>query len=70
MSNDGVGLRAVTRSVAFLIAGALAVTALSGCSSEEKRSKPLAAQDIALPPATGSPTAAPCTGPWTPYRRP
>ncbi|MFE2214827.1 ABC transporter family substrate-binding protein [Streptomyces canus] len=47
MSNDGVGLRAVTRSVAFLTAGALAVTALSGCSSEEKRSKPLAAQDIA-----------------------
>src|SRR3954467_13180722 len=47
MSNDGVGLRAVTRSVAFLTAGALAVTALSGCSSEEKRSKPLAAQDLA-----------------------
>ncbi|WP_406169490.1 ABC transporter family substrate-binding protein [Streptomyces canus] len=47
MSKDGVGLRAVTRSVAFLTAGALAVTALSGCSSEEKRSKPLAAQDIA-----------------------
>jgi peptide/nickel transport system substrate-binding protein len=41
------GSGAVTRSVAFLTAGALAVTALSGCSSEEKRSKPLAAQDIA-----------------------
>ncbi|MDH6440234.1 peptide/nickel transport system substrate-binding protein [Streptomyces sp. SAI-144] len=47
MSNDGVGSRAVTRSVAFLTAGVLAVTALSGCSSEEKQSKPLAAQDIA-----------------------
>ncbi|WP_069763317.1 ABC transporter family substrate-binding protein [Streptomyces sp. LUP47B] len=47
MSHNGVALRAVTRSVAFLTAGALAVTALSGCSSEEKRSKPLAAQDIA-----------------------
>ncbi|MFI8072719.1 ABC transporter family substrate-binding protein [Streptomyces sp. NPDC086033] len=47
MSHNGVALRAVTRSVAFLTAGALAVTALSGCSSEEKRSKPLAAPDIA-----------------------
>ncbi|MEV7733738.1 ABC transporter family substrate-binding protein [Streptomyces sp. NPDC088921] len=47
MSHNGVALGAVTRSVAFLTAGALAVTALSGCSSEEKRSKPLAAQDIA-----------------------
>ncbi|MET8075350.1 ABC transporter family substrate-binding protein [Streptomyces sp. NPDC005303] len=47
MSHNGVALRAVTRSVAFLTAGALAVTALSGCSSEEKTSKPLAEQDIA-----------------------
>ncbi|MEV7072606.1 ABC transporter family substrate-binding protein [Streptomyces sp. NPDC093990] len=47
MSHNGVALRAVTRSVGFLTAGALAVTALSGCSSEEKRSKPLAEQDIA-----------------------
>src|SRR3954452_15580713 len=47
MSHNGVALRAVTRSVAFLTAGALAVTALSGCSSEDKASKPLAAQDIA-----------------------
>lgn len=47
MSNDGVGLRAVMRSVAFLTAGALAVPVLAGCSSEEKVSKPLAEQDIA-----------------------
>ncbi|MFC8432669.1 ABC transporter family substrate-binding protein [Streptomyces sp. NPDC057253] len=47
MSNDGVGLRAVMRSVAFLTAGALAVPALAGCSSEEPASKPLAEQDIA-----------------------
>jgi peptide/nickel transport system substrate-binding protein len=47
MSHNGVALRAVTRSVGFLTAGALAVTALSGCSSEDKASKPLAEQDIA-----------------------
>ncbi|MFF7069290.1 ABC transporter family substrate-binding protein [Streptomyces pseudovenezuelae] len=47
MSHNGVALRAVTRSVVFLTAGALAVTALSGCSSEDKSSKPLAEQDIA-----------------------
>jgi peptide/nickel transport system substrate-binding protein len=47
MSHNGVALRAVTRSVGFLTAGALAVTALSGCSSEDKTSKPLAEQDIA-----------------------
>ncbi|MDH6452647.1 MULTISPECIES: ABC transporter family substrate-binding protein [unclassified Streptomyces] len=47
MSNDGVGLRAVMRSVAFLTAGALAVPALAGCSSGDERSKPLADQDIA-----------------------
>ncbi|MEU0025506.1 ABC transporter family substrate-binding protein [Streptomyces sp. NPDC006335] len=47
MSHNGVALRAVTRSVGFLTAGALAVTALSGCSSDEKTSKPLAEQDIA-----------------------
>lgn len=47
MSHNGVALRAVTRSVGFLTAGALAVTALSGCSSDEKASKPLAEQDIA-----------------------
>ncbi|MFF4030113.1 ABC transporter family substrate-binding protein [Streptomyces sviceus] len=47
MSHNGVALRAVTRSVGFLTAGALAVTALSGCSSEDKGSKPLAEQDIA-----------------------
>ncbi|OIJ64887.1 ABC transporter family substrate-binding protein [Streptomyces mangrovisoli] len=47
MSHDGVGLRAVMRSVAFLTAGALAVPALSGCSSDEEVSKPLAGQQIA-----------------------
>ncbi|MFG2459169.1 ABC transporter family substrate-binding protein [Streptomyces sp. NPDC048523] len=47
MSHNGVALRAVTRSVGFLTAGALAVTALSGCSSDDKASKPLAEQDIA-----------------------
>ncbi|MDH6516736.1 peptide/nickel transport system substrate-binding protein [Streptomyces sp. SAI-208] len=47
MSHNGVALRAVTRSVGFLTAGALAVTALSGCSSEDHGSKPLAEQDIA-----------------------
>ncbi|WP_055492374.1 ABC transporter family substrate-binding protein [Streptomyces sp. TP-A0356] len=47
MSHDGVGPRAVLRSVAFLTAGALAVTALAACGSEEKPSRPIAAQDIA-----------------------
>ncbi|MGW5425961.1 ABC transporter family substrate-binding protein [Streptomyces sp. NPDC004059] len=47
MSHDGVGLRAVMRSVSFLTAGALAVPFLAGCSSDEKVSKPLAGQDIA-----------------------
>ncbi|MEU9285266.1 ABC transporter family substrate-binding protein [Streptomyces sp. NPDC048275] len=47
MSHDGVGLRAVMRSVAFLTAGALAVPALSACSSEDEAAKPVAAQDIA-----------------------
>ncbi|MCS0602343.1 ABC transporter family substrate-binding protein [Streptomyces sp. LP11] len=48
MSYDGVGPRAVTRSVAFLTAGALAVPLLTGCGSDEEPSKPLAGQDIAL----------------------
>jgi peptide/nickel transport system substrate-binding protein len=48
MSHDGVGPRAVSRSIAFLTAGALAVSALTACSADdEKRSKPVAAQDIA-----------------------
>ncbi|MFJ8024982.1 ABC transporter family substrate-binding protein [Streptomyces sp. NPDC096311] len=50
MTHDGVGLRAVMRSVAFLTAGALAVPALAACSADEEVAKPLAAQDIA--PAT------------------
>ncbi|POX49090.1 hypothetical protein C3489_25545 [Streptomyces sp. Ru71] len=47
MSHDVVGPRAVLRSVAYLTAGALAVTALTGCSSEDEAGKPLAGQDIA-----------------------
>ncbi|MFF7185374.1 ABC transporter family substrate-binding protein [Streptomyces sp. NPDC008222] len=48
MSHDGVGRSAVLRSVAFLTAGALAVTALAACSSDEKKaSTPAAGQDIA-----------------------
>lgn len=47
MSHDVVGPRAVLRSVAFLTAGALAVTVLTGCSSEDEAGKPLAGQDIA-----------------------
>ncbi|MET7680370.1 ABC transporter family substrate-binding protein [Streptomyces sp. NPDC005423] len=47
MSHDGVRLRAVMRSVAFLTAGALAVPALAACSSEDSAGRPLAGQDIA-----------------------
>ncbi|MFD7873125.1 ABC transporter family substrate-binding protein [Streptomyces sp. NPDC059766] len=47
MSYDGLGPRAVKRSVAFLTAGVLAVPLLAACSSEEEVSKPLAGQDIA-----------------------
>ncbi|MBK3567354.1 ABC transporter family substrate-binding protein [Streptomyces sp. MBT62] len=47
MSHDGVRLRAVMRSVAFLTAGALAVPTLSACSSDDESGKPLAGQDIA-----------------------
>ncbi|GAA4538546.1 ABC transporter family substrate-binding protein [Streptomyces collinus] len=46
MSQHGVGPRAVTRSVAFLTAGVLAVPALAGCGSEDPSGKPLAGQDI------------------------
>ncbi|MFJ8541449.1 ABC transporter family substrate-binding protein [Streptomyces sp. NPDC093586] len=48
MSHVGVGPRAVTRSVAFLTAGVLALPVLAGCSSEDPAGKPLAGQDIAL----------------------
>ncbi|MET7595288.1 ABC transporter family substrate-binding protein [Streptomyces sp. NPDC005481] len=47
MSHDGIGLRAVMRSVAFLTAGALAVPALAACSAEDQAGKPVAGQDIA-----------------------
>ncbi|MFF8970531.1 ABC transporter family substrate-binding protein [Streptomyces sp. NPDC014995] len=47
MSHDGVGLRAVMRSVAYLTAGALAVPSLAACGAEDQAGKPLAAQDIA-----------------------
>ncbi|WP_416977197.1 ABC transporter family substrate-binding protein [Streptomyces sp. T028] len=44
---DGVGLRAVMRSVAFLTAGVLAVPLLTACGAEDEAGKPLARQDIA-----------------------
>ncbi|MET7456429.1 ABC transporter family substrate-binding protein [Streptomyces sp. NPDC005574] len=47
MSHDGVGLRAVMRSVAFLTAGALAVPLLAACSTKDEAGRPLAAQDLA-----------------------
>ncbi|MET7739730.1 ABC transporter family substrate-binding protein [Streptomyces sp. NPDC005385] len=47
MSHDGVGLRAVMRSAAFLTAGVLAVPALSACSADDEADRPAAAQDIA-----------------------
>ncbi|WP_458245495.1 ABC transporter family substrate-binding protein [Streptomyces sp. MAI_2237] len=47
MSHDGVGPRAVMRSVAFLTAGALAVPLLAGCGSDDKAGKPLARPEIA-----------------------
>ncbi|MBM7087385.1 ABC transporter family substrate-binding protein [Streptomyces sp. S12] len=47
MSHDGVRPRAVLRSITFLTAGALAVTALAGCSSEDPSGKPLAGADVA-----------------------
>ncbi|MBV7700508.1 ABC transporter family substrate-binding protein [Streptomyces sp. TRM70350] len=47
MSHDGVGLRAVMRSVAFLTAGVLAVPALAGCGSDDKAGKPLVGRNIA-----------------------
>ncbi|MER8008996.1 ABC transporter family substrate-binding protein [Streptomyces sp. NPDC094149] len=47
MSHDGVGPRAVMRSVAFLTAGALAVPLLAGCGSDDEAGKPLAGPDIA-----------------------
>ncbi|WP_405478725.1 ABC transporter substrate-binding protein [Streptomyces sp. NBC_00009] len=59
MSHDGAtsrpARRPVLRSAAFLVSGALAVTALAGCSSgddEAESSSPAAAQDIA-PAARG-----------------
>ncbi|MEU3789408.1 ABC transporter family substrate-binding protein [Streptomyces fructofermentans] len=47
MSHDGVGPRAVMRSVAFLTAGVLAVPALAGCSEQDEAARPTAGQDIA-----------------------
>ncbi|MEU6478233.1 ABC transporter family substrate-binding protein [Streptomyces sp. NPDC047017] len=47
MSYDGVGPRAVMRSVAFLTAGALTVPLLAGCGSDDDGGRPLAGQDIA-----------------------
>ncbi|MER5937755.1 ABC transporter family substrate-binding protein [Streptomyces sp. NPDC001928] len=47
MSHDGVATRSVMRSVAFLCAGALAMSVLAGCSDPDPAGKPLAGQDIA-----------------------
>ncbi|MFD5516513.1 ABC transporter substrate-binding protein [Streptomyces sp. NPDC127066] len=47
MSHEGVGLRAVMRSAAFLTAGALAVPALAACSADDEADRPVAVQDIA-----------------------
>jgi peptide/nickel transport system substrate-binding protein len=48
MSHDGIGPRAVLRSVAFLTAGMLTVPALAGCgSSDDHAGKPLAGADVA-----------------------
>ncbi|NKQ24507.1 ABC transporter family substrate-binding protein [Streptomyces galbus] len=47
MSHDGLGLRAVMRSVTFLTATVLAVPLLAACGSDDEAGKPLAAQDIA-----------------------
>ncbi|MDO0925903.1 ABC transporter family substrate-binding protein [Streptomyces sp. TG1A-8] len=46
MSHDGVGPRTVTRSVALLTAGALAVPLLAGCGSDDAGTPPVR-QDIA-----------------------
>ncbi|MEY2244972.1 ABC transporter substrate-binding protein [Streptomyces sp. BF23-18] len=47
MSHEGVGLRAVMRSAAFLTAGVLAVPALAACSADDEADRPVAVQDIA-----------------------
>ncbi|MEV5926658.1 ABC transporter family substrate-binding protein [Streptomyces cellulosae] len=47
MSHDGIGPRAVLRSVAFLTAGMLALPALAGCGSEDPAGEPLAGADVA-----------------------
>ncbi|MFF8927688.1 ABC transporter family substrate-binding protein [Streptomyces longwoodensis] len=47
MSHDGLGPRAVMRSVTFLTATVLAVPLLAACGSDDQAGKPLAAQDIA-----------------------
>jgi peptide/nickel transport system substrate-binding protein len=45
--DDGVRSGAPRRAAAFLLAGALTVSALTACSSDEKPNLPLAGQDIA-----------------------
>ncbi|MEU3547226.1 ABC transporter family substrate-binding protein [Streptomyces longwoodensis] len=47
MSHDGLGPRAIMRSVTFLTATVLAVPLLAACGSDDEAGKPLAAQDIA-----------------------
>ena len=68
MSHDGVGLRAVDAARSrFLTAGVLALPVLAGCSSDEDEARQAARRPRTSrpPPATWSPTAAPCAGPWT-----
>ncbi|MFI8203359.1 ABC transporter family substrate-binding protein [Streptomyces sp. NPDC085937] len=47
MSHDGIGPRAVLRSVAFLTAGMLTVPVLAGCGSDDPAGEPLAGADVA-----------------------
>ncbi|MFJ6568305.1 ABC transporter substrate-binding protein [Streptomyces sp. NPDC091292] len=47
MSHDGLRLRSVMRSVAFLTTGVLTVTTLAACSSGDESGTPAAGQDIA-----------------------
>ncbi|MFP3988147.1 ABC transporter family substrate-binding protein [Streptomyces sp. E11-3] len=47
MSHDGVRLRPALRAAAFLTTGALALPALTGCSSGDESDATLVAQDIA-----------------------
>ncbi len=70
MSHDGIGPRAVLRSVAFLTAGMLTLPALAGCGSEDPAGEPSRARTSPARTGPTSPTAGRCAGPWTPSRTP